>query len=439
MCAWQTESMGVSNPNEPMNVFLTAADAHATDALIEAGFDPARLAADLSPEVRARAIRAASLLGVLGAPVAGEASLGGLIDVTMARVLRAGPTLRVDDGSLENAELHPEDAEALDAYVNAGFRLGKVPSDLRSRAERIDAFGRLITAETPESARLTGSLPASASLIERTMEKVRATPVPARQFEPVSGRGGRGTRFRFSDMVSMAAMFVLAVGLLFPVASAMKSSNKMTACAGNLGDVASALSRYASDFRGELPIATASFTGPAWWNVGESGKSNSANLYTLAKAGYSSLDPLACAGNKSALRGKPESQSQDWASFDQVSYSYHVMFGRERPRWDRADAGVVVLADRSPVVKRAIAGQVIFPQENSASHGGRGQNVLRADGSAAWMASPENGSDNIWLPRIFEDILRIESARHGGRPGVVQIRMQGTELPMDARDSFLGP
>jgi hypothetical protein len=192
---------------------------------------------------------------------------------------------------------------------------------------------------------------------------------------------------------------------------------------------------YANDFRDELPVATASLGGSArWWDVRRDAPvSNAANLYTLPRAGYARLSDLACAGNPAACRnGRCEPGAMDWSCLDEVSYSYQIMFGDHRPRWNAAGRHVV-LTDRSPVVRRAVRGEAINPDENSSNHGGAGQNLLFSDGSAQWTSSPVlPDGDNIWLPKP-----RVVEVTFVRTPETV--RIEGRELPRDENDAFVGP
>jgi hypothetical protein len=196
---------------------------------------------------------------------------------------------------------------------------------------------------------------------------------------------------------------------------------------------------YGNDFNGSLPVASAGLGGPSWLDVGAGpGRSNSANLFALAKNGYTTLRQLACPGNEHAERGTCTPAANDWTSIDRVSYSYQVVFGQHRPTWE-SGPGVVVLADASPVIRRQLAGQAWHPLQNSANHGGRGQWVIRNDGSGGWLSTPVSNGDNIWLPAVLEvAISKIQDqVARGATAGQIEIR--GDELPGSDRDSFLGP
>lgn len=400
-------------PIHPESWQLTPADAAAIDALVEAGFDPRRVGADVQP----RALHASGLFSLLDA---GRVDRG-IVDITLARLVRAS-------APEPDPVLSADDEEALDAWVSAGYRAAKVPASLRARAERLDAMAAIVSAPASGAA-------ASSDLVSRTFDRIlrerEAAPAPI----PIS-RGVPG-RFRFSDLVSVAAMLLIAASVLWPVMTAVRNHSIRRDCAANLGAVASAMGMYAGDNADSLPVATAGFDG-SWWDVGRGARrSNSANLFTLAKERYTNIGTLACPGNANAACAIDCSKACDWPNLNAVSYSYQIMGGQAHPRWQTGGPSPV-LSDRSPVVLRAVRGEAIFPNENSPNHGGRGQGVLRTDGSLIWMQTPVYHGDNIWLPSIVE--AAIDRAREQlSRTGRLEsFTLRGDELPAK-QDVFLGP
>ena len=198
---------------------------------------------------------------------------------------------------------------------------------------------------------------------------------------------------------------------------------------------------YSTDNRGSLPMATASLAGAPWWNVGSPEQSNAANLFTLKRQNYASITQLACAANADACRECNDPQAADWSCFGDVSYSYQNMFATRRPSMNQA-VSFVVLADRSPVTTRAFRGEkTVYYNENAFFHNQRGQNALKSDGSALWMATPWTDSgDNIWLPRAIENAIKQAEARAQGRSakGTCQ-PLRGVEEPDGPEDTFLCP
>lgn len=399
---------------------LSPADAAAVDRLIESAF-----AEQAKADPRQDRIAALfSLLDLPTAPATHDAAA--LVDVTMARVLRQG---RAGD---EEVRLSPDDEAALEAFIASGYNAARAPASLRGRADACARLGRLIT-QTP-----TG-FDGGALLLERTMERIPLRRRPAER--AWSGGGG----LRLADLVSAAAVLLIGASVVWPVMTAWRGHQQRAACGANFASVASAMGMYADDNRGSLPIAAASLAGPAWWNVGGGpGQSNSANLFHLPKHDYVKLASLACPGNAGAYCGPCPKEASDWRCIDEVSYSYQIMFGSQRPGWSAASpASLVILADGSPAVRRSLGNKPWHPLQNSGNHGGRGQWALRNDGSAVWLTTPIHGegpqADNIWLPGLYEVALRKidDQVSQGVTRGEITIR--GDELPASDRDAFLGP
>lgn len=403
-----TETSSGSEPGPQFN--LSEHDSAALDALIEADMQLERVPGQLRP----RAQRIGILLGLLDAShITCDSAL---VDVTLQRIARhAEPVLSADD------------AEALDAWALAEYQAAHTPASLRPRATRHQQLASVVT---------DSDITATPLLVERTFQAVAAK-VAANRAQGHITPAGRG--WRISDLVSVAAMALIGVSILWPTLSYVSQKGRQLSCKSNLGSVASAMGLYAGNHRDALPVATAGFGGNPWWNVSpEKPQANSSNLFTLARTGYSKLKDLACSGNPKAEIGEVKKGAYDWSNLETISYSYQIMGGQERPNWCRergkAPASVVVLADRSPVVLRAVNKQAIDPTENSPNHGGLGQYVLLADGGVDWMSSPHRPEgDNIWLPRAVEILIQQAAKFH--QTG----KLEGFEVPSDAKDSFVGP
>lgn len=385
---------------------LSAADAAAVDAWVAAR-------ATGSPSTGP----VASLLGLLDVRETEEPGAAqDLITVTLARVLRERE--RTTPGEVA---LSPADEEAFEALIQAEFHLDAVPPVLRSRAERVWRLRSLVC--TPHDDHAAGA----PALIDATLARIGDSTdrIPLSRRRP-------GFNFRIAELVSVAAMLLIGAGVLVPVATAARDSARQTVCSTNMAMVGSAFGLYANANRDQLPVAAASLGGGRWWEVGSSeGRSNSANLFTLARQGFAKIEQLACPGNPGACRSITVPDARDWTCLSEVSYSYQIMFGPQKPVWNGPDR-VAVLADRSPVVLRAAEGQPIDPWENSPNHRKRGQKVLFSDGSAIFTRTPElDNRDNIWLPASIE---RAIGQFLGRAP-----RLEGREFPSDARDAFLGP
>jgi len=397
------------NGNPDVSSLLS--DPDALDALVEAGFDPEAAPASM----RERCVGVARLLGVVDQPV--PTPDPSLVDLTLLRVQRSRDECRLCD----------DDAEALDALLVAGYRPERTPAGLRSRAAQHAAVAELIRATGPSDR-------PSSELTDRTLGAVQAHIDSSQRAMAIEPRARRGRGMGLADVVSVAAMFLIAASLIWPVLSAGRSEQFRVACAQNLHASVIGLSSYARSYDGALPVVTAGSGGSPWWRVGKDPKqSNSANLFLLAKTGYVGLDELACAGNPRAPTAIRDDSDRDWRKLEEVSYSYRIMFGPARPGWGMPGS-TVVMSDRSPVILRAVAGHPIDPLENSPNHLGSGQHVLRTDGSVSWETSPVLASgDNLWLPRAIEQA--IDAVLGQRRLPMIH----GIEVPGSVEDAFVGP
>lgn len=399
-----------------------ALDAQALDALAACEFDVDRVA----PELKDRAMRVARVLGLLEARESAATreadDHAALIDVTLARVARARSQ------RAEDLRLCDDDDDALELLVSAGFAPERVPSGVRARARRqMEIFGLLDGLDG------AASVSGREALVARTLARVQSSIDGQQQRMVLETAASRTRRGVLSQVISAAAMVLLVGAVVVPMASAMRQYGQRAQCQSNMIAAGLGFDAYAKDFRDLLPLASESRAGTEWWNVGDPARSNSANLFTLVRTGYSKLPNLSCAGNPSACQSLEAAGAMDWRSIDQVSYSYQNMFAVDRARWTQANP-VVVIADRSPIIPLAKLGQAFDPMANSLNHVGRGQTVLFNDGSARFLKTPvlEN-KDNIYLPRALEEAIAKQNEPTRAKP------LNGKESPSSADDSFVGP
>jgi hypothetical protein len=395
---------------------LASKDAVAIDALVDAGFDASRIPASAE---RKRISRILSLLGLLRA---GPGPDPALIDLTFARVLKASPSTAAAEPALTT-----DDQEALESLVMSGFDAARVPGALRARAAHQQSLLSSLT---------SSALSPSPDLLDRTLARVQDhIERNENVYNLNTVRAGRSSGLRLRDLLSVAAVILIGSAVLLPVMTSMREQSRRALCNTNLGATSLAMGSYAGANRDSLPVSTASLTpGGTWWQVGkEPRQSNSANLFTLTRAGYVPLSTLACPGNPAAPTANISPGAQDWRRLEEVSYSYQIMFGAQRPSWNRCPSAVI-LADRSPVILRAFRGEAVDPTCNAPNHACAGQHLLLNDGSVSWASSPilANG-DNIWLPRSIENRIRQLTGQKPLPP------LHGNETPEGADDTFLGP
>tara|TARA_R110000782_G_scaffold20675_11_gene55847 strand:- start:9817 stop:11010 length:1194 start_codon:yes stop_codon:yes gene_type:complete len=392
------------HPNAPR---LTPADAEALDRLMSSDGQPVE---GTDP----RQARLGRLLSLLGTPVAGERDRPARIALTDVRSRRTAE---------RNGPLLAEDAAALDHWMEGT----EAPAALQARVSKHEALASLATGGAP-------SQDASrAELVERTMSAVRLAETQRQSRMRIDDQSGAsGSRFRLADLVSVAAMLLIGASVAIPAFEAASRSRERSACMANMQAAARAFGTYAGANADMLPMATAGFGG-SWMDVGTPNRSNSANLFTLARTDHARLDDLACPSNPGALRGEPAAGAMDWRSIDELSYSYRIMpdGGLRMTIAVPSTTRVVVTADRSPATLRVARGQPIVPEENTPNHDARGQHVLRLDGSAMWAKSPVVGGDNIWLPRPIEAVIHEVRSRLG--------LIKGNEMPSSETDAFVGP
>jgi len=401
-------------PNDPQpQVQLESTSAELLDQLLEAR------ASERSPSADPATQSILSLLALLDTPVAAESDRAPRIDYTALNARRSD--------SIPGEYLSDLDQQALDQWIDAGCDLEALEASLRPRGQALESLRALAIDAAPSSPT------AKRDLVERTLTRIQSQ-IDAEEAARSMPTRGKGTmRLRMADLVSLAAMLLIAGSIALPMFNSVKLNAQQAACFGNLGTVAEAFGVYAGSNRDSLPMATAGF-GPTWMNVGSTpDQSNSANLYTLVRTDHATLSDLACPSNESAQTGTPDPDAWDWKSIEGLSYSYRIMPRGGLKIHDPAQpVRVVVMADRSPVTLRAIRGIPVIPEENSPNHGYAGQHILKLDGSTSWLTRPvlEN-NDNLWLPRPIEQA--IHQVRN--RLGIIE----GNEQPDGPTDAFVGP
>lgn len=403
-------------PRPSITQTLRPDDLRAVDAVAASGFRGGVVPEGLGD----RSKRLLSLLALLDADLPArempsDADRRLLVDVTMARVLRSREDVaaRIDSAEQPSA-LVPMSAAEVDGFFawqdpDAPTKASGLLTLLDTRAGIAEHEGR--------------------SLIDRTMRLIESASRPI-QLPPVSAteraESGAGWSFRIRDLVSVAAVLLIGISVMWPMLVSSREQARMIRCADNSARAGIGFSSYAADHDGHLPqtAGLGAVGSMPWWNVGQEKASNSSNLYRLADLGYVQFADLACPGNPDACPCPSHEAARDWESLEQVSYSYRVPSGL-RPMLEQGGT-VVLMADRSPVILRAVRGEAIDPNAVSPNHGGRGQHVLFGDGSVRLLLTPLlDSGDNLWLPREAE--------------GQAAPTLTGTETPADASDAFVGP
>ncbi len=412
---------------------LHPGDALCIDALLNEG--------DAGGVDLARSARVSAVLSLLERDASSQPAPAGLVERTLMKVASSRPaTLPV---------LSSADASLLDAVIEArakGNAWTPVLADDRDRLVKLQGVLSLLDRDAAES-----SSSSSVERVNRTIAAVdgsRQRDRFAQQIEMMRlAPPTRGIGVSWRQLAGAAAVFLLGVSVLLPTLERTRAEANRAACMSNLAMAGQAFGSYAADYAGMLPRGR-SVAGSPWWNVGRPDAvdrdgnvySNSAHLYRLVRTRYIDADRLACATNASAPHaGQMTVHQLDWSTPMAISYSYQNQFTPEPIRVHDAPPTLAVLADKNPLfVVRD--GRVAFDADapltsQSVLHGGRGQNVLKIDGSAGWHVSPvmqhasagvgsmkfQSDEDNIW------SVFGID-------------RYQGNETPSQpTHDAFLVP
>lgn len=389
------------------NPTLSLADQAALDALLEAGLDPAKVKTSHSE----RAGHLAGQLSILDHAPAPKPS-----DNLAARTLQR---IAAHSATAQTATLCQADQDALDALVDVGFDVSKVPAAHAARAGRIAG---LMSALDRLPAPSTGDL-----LAARTL--AAAKELRRRELSESLGAQGAGimsSGFRWPELITVAAMLLIGISVAWPYLAQSSQRARMIACQNNLRTASGGLAAYAATFHGAMPRMMVR-AGDPWWYTGQdhslSGpvKSNSAHAYVLIRENFVAPETLCCVANPNVPR-EVSSDAIDWANYNAVSYSYQNQYGQADLRWAQGPV-IAVLADKNPYFQGPQFVRTLPQNATSSNHTVMGgQNVLFSDGTVRWMRSQvlENG-DNIY---------------HAGRG---RTEYKGNETPETPADSFLVP
>ena len=327
--------------------------------------------------------------------------------------------------SLANQPFSSPDSPFSISYADAGELLqtpDPSPQETDPRVQRVCRLMSLIqhcACESPPS-----------DLTQRTIARIAHQRQRQRFAQQIQSLAGPPSRFQWRELLTVAAVLMIGLSLLWPMMVRSRAQARKVACANNLTAAGAGMARYAADHRNTLPRGQVK-PGTQWWNVGQEPatdgtlNSNSAHLFILVRRQYVSPQILACPDNPDAALSLPES-AHDWPQASAVSYSYQNQYTPNPIRLDLTP-DLAILADKNPLFVIGPDGLAFRPDNLALNSPSRfhkplnGQNILRADGSTTWSAAPvlPNG-DNIWLIRDIQ-------------------QYRGDEAPHDRDDSFLVP
>lgn len=296
----------------------------------------------------------------------------------------------------------------------------------RALAGVFAALHRLAALEAPPG--LAARVVARARAAGRAPRRIRPRDAVTAALERDAARLVRLGSLR--DIVAVAALLVLAVGVGVPGLLHMRERSQRVGCSWNLAQLGRGVQQYASVFGSSLPFAGWSGGHSSWQPTGEPGVvmvPNRQHIYPLLRLAYVSEPRLFICPGLSGVPMPPQEiqRRDDFLEARNVSYAYQNMAGVRPCANDHPE--LPILADDNPLFDE---GRPLFDSrrfrwgdraaENSHAHGGAGQNILTLTGSVKWATTPRVGvgGDNIWILRGI--------TRYTGREG-----------PLAATDSHL--
>jgi hypothetical protein len=285
-----------------------------------------------------------------------------------------------------------------------------------------------------------------------------------------------------TDVLATVVTTVLLMAILMPALGGSRQTAIRLLCQANLTGIGRAITEYVSDNDGDFPRAGgpwAVWTASGkiiYWDGGLSGTEDEAfgigrdpegevvipgkatvtsSFYLLVK--YEMVTPklFVCKGDAETMEFKMSyfplalinDMNDAWdfgdGSFPYriypgqfVSYTYHLPYSRSAA--DRTSFGITdisspaspVCADRNPFLDKNAHGPEVG--DNSASHQGKGQNVLYRDGSVRFETEVTVGiaGDNIYTYATDPNL-------GGGDPNGTPPIGNGTGFPFGERDAYL--
>jgi len=306
----------------------------------------------------------------------------------------------------------PEDRFDFDGRL-LGLHLGQLSADERERLQAELQRDARLAAQDQTLRELFAALnrydvpPAPADLTRRIMTRVRreAAVVQPAGTAPVDDNPHLIRLYGFRDVIAVAAMIVLAIGLGVPGLLHMRERARRTQCAANLAQIGQGMQAYASVFHDSLPFVGWLRDRNSWIPTNEPGVTvlpNRRHVYVLVRNGFTPARVFVCPSSRGVPMPQDEVRRHDnFLESRNVSYAYQNMAGK-RPVLGRADARMPVLGDDNPIFDdvRTLLGFGWWnrAQRNSPDHGGAGQNLLSLDGTVRWTNTPFAGvgGDNIW-------------------------------------------
>ncbi len=329
---------------------------------------------------------------------------------------------------------HPDEALLID------FLLGRCDSaaaaDVRRRLERDAAFRRLHDniASTLAAVDLVGEVEPPEDLVHGTMERIRQAQETTAllEREEVVRTGGRAT-FSLRELITLAAAAMILAVVFIPWVREARRRSLGAQCESNVGQIGSAMRKFASAHSGMLPRAGGE--ARRWLPGGnQPAASNSSALFSLVRDNYAEPAVFQCPAvdvprddDSDTIVLVVTAEMTDFPRGRYIHYSYQHTLGPGRLTYHEPGLKAVaermgVLADRTPVFRNGQFRPERVRTATSDNHDREGQNVLYLDGHVEWHDKPNAGvaDDNIFLVKgIYE--------------------YTGDETPVSPTDTFLLP
>lgn len=279
-------------------------------------------------------------------------------------------------------------------------------------------------------------------VLARMLDKVREKTTSQKNLEGLlksefESKSRRNYAF-LGKLSRIAAVLAIVVGIAatyMPVVKKMRFMALNNVCQGNLANIGSAISTYATDNAGMLP-SVATSNSSSWWKVGsqqDTDHSNTRNVWLLVRDGYSDVNDFACPARPiiSDKRLKTVNvcdYKRDFPSKDFVNYSFRIIDGTPT-RIDNMGK-IILAADSNPLFEENCMDKYTFfksfelnDQMRSASsinHSGGGQNLMFTDNSVSFSRDRSHGGDDIYTVKDTHSY-------------------NGSERPTEESDVFLAP
>lgn len=225
------------------------------------------------------------------------------------------------------------------------------------------------------------------------------------------------------DIVAVAALIVLAVGIGVPGLLHMRERSQRLGCSYNLAQLGVGLQQYASTYASSVPFA--GFGRMASWQPTDDPAMvtvpNRRHVYPLLRLHFVQ-DPRLFICPSQPHVPMPADLVQRYYDFLEgrnISYAYQNMAGARPSAND--DARLPILSDENPLFEDGLplldARRFQRPElANSRAHDGGGQNILTLGGHVRWATTPLAGidDDNIWVLQDVESYTGREGPSSTG-------------------------